>query len=61
VQRLDERRELGGDPPVHLDDLRRPLLRDEELDVEESALEAECRKDPGGDAGKLGLPLLGLS
>jgi hypothetical protein len=61
VQRLDERRELRGDPPVHLDDLRGPVLRDEELDVEETAFEAERRQDPVGDAGELGLPLLGLS
>ncbi len=59
MERLDERRELRGDPPVHLDDLGRPLLRDEELDVEEAALEAERREDPGGDVGELRLSLLG--
>ena len=61
VKRLDERCELRGDPSVHLDDLGRPRRRDEELDVEEAALEAERRENPGGDVGELRLPLLGES
>jgi hypothetical protein len=41
LHRLDERRELRREPPVDLDDPGVARLRDEELDVEEAAVEAE--------------------
>ena len=39
VNRLDERRELRGDPRVQLHDLNRAVGGDEELDVEEARVE----------------------
>jgi hypothetical protein len=40
VETLNERSELRGEAPVHLDDAGRALRRDEEFDVEEAAVEA---------------------
>src|SRR5438105_3285009 len=50
---LDERRELGGDSAVHLDEPRRPVRRNQELDVEEAAVEAERGQEPLRDGAQL--------
>ena len=52
VQSQEERRELRGDAPVHLDDLRGPRGRDEELHVEKAVLEPEAGHHPHGHVGR---------
>ena len=57
LDRLHERPELRGEARVDLDDPGRAFARDEELDVEEAAVEPERRQDTRGDLGELGLSL----
>ncbi len=59
VQALDERRELRGEAAVHLDDLRRPLVGDEELDVEERIVEAVGEDEAFGERAEFSLALVG--
>src|SRR5581483_5770984 len=47
------RRELRREPPVHLDQLRRPVWPHEELHVEEAVVEAQRRQNASRDVREL--------